>query len=334
MEFPDEGTTTRALFAPSILSLFGVPFSYHFIVIFSRVDALTQVEDACPLAALAALSFDANQLEKAEWCTAYPPVPLALSDHAVRRASALSPPPPPPLEAEAGLAKTMLKRMDAQTFSAFAAITYSAVGSERATMSMITDMARKEIEWQMFVKGPLSFINAVAIHAHRQRRRHPSLRMKIPTLPKRAGAGGNGNVRLNVVHPPAGTGASGPRDHARRLLGKRRRSQAEVAETETRAPDTPRPPPEKRAKRVSEDPYPFPPRLSAMAYNPVCEEGGGPDRRLSIPRVQPRPAPVLDEDSPFFVVRERLGARNVPVPSGCPGDGGGEGRGRALRRRP
>lgn len=293
------------------------------------------MEDACPLAALAALSFDANQLKKAEWCTAYPPVPLALSDHAVRRANALSPPPPPPppLESEAGLAKTMLKRMDAQTFSAFAAITYSAVGSERATMSMITDMARKEVEWQMFVKGPLSFINAVAIHAHRHRPRHPSLRMKIPTLPKRAGAGGNGSVRLNVA-PPAGAGASGQRDPARRLLGKRRRSQAEVAETGTRAPDSPRPPPEKRAKRVSEDPYPFPPRLSEMAFNPVYEEGGGPDRRLTIPRVQPRPAPVLDEDSPFFVVRERLGARNVPVPSGYPGDdGGGEGRGRALRRR-
>jgi len=59
--------------------------------------AHAQVDDACPLGAITALSFDADQARKAEWHTAYPEMPpLALSADAVRRAEAFPPPPPPP----------------------------------------------------------------------------------------------------------------------------------------------------------------------------------------------------------------------------------------------
>lgn len=279
------------------------------------------MDDACPLAALAALSFDANQLKKAEWCTAYPPVPLALPEHALRRAKALSPPPPPPGDAEAGPAKSMFKQMDAQTFSAFAGITHTAVGSGRAAMFRIADIARKEVEWQLFVKQPLSFHDAVAAAVKRRRRCHSSVRLKVPTMPMRAGAGASASVA-----PAAGTSASDRHDHTRRLLGKRRRSLAEVAEKETKAPDSPRPPPEKKTKYGYPDPYPFPPRLSDFD----SEEGGGGEVHVRRPRGVLRPA--LDEEYALRdMLRERLGCRSIP--SGHHSDDQDEDRGRALRKR-
>src|SRR5258708_3990799 len=155
--------STRALLADYFSSfLFEAVFCFLclFLTVFSSVWALAQVDDACPLAALAALSFDANQLKKAEWYTAYPQVPLAFSDHALRRANALSPPPPSPDSTDyAGPVKAMLKLMNAQRLSALAAITHGGVGSITGAMSMIADIVRVEIDWQLFVMRPSSSLN-------------------------------------------------------------------------------------------------------------------------------------------------------------------------------
>lgn len=272
------------------------------------------MDDACPLSALAALSFDANQLKKAEWYTAYPRVPLALSDHALRRANALSPPPPPPGDAatDATSVKTMLKLMNAQAFSAFAAITYAAVGSGRAAMSMIADIARAEIDWQLFLMRPLSSINAVATSARAaasaQRRPRPrpgSSRLSVPA-PVGVGVG----TRAGIV--PA---ASGRHDHPHHpVLGKRRRSPAEVAEAEREAPDSPRPPPEKKAKCNSSEgcsfSYPWPPRISSM----TPQEGTWEQRRAPASRRPSTPRPqqaAQAEAAPDCTLWEPLRGRNV-----------------------
>ncbi|KAI9507114.1 hypothetical protein F5148DRAFT_159889 [Russula earlei] len=122
---------------------------------------MKHVDDACPLAALAALSFDADQVRKAEWYAGYRnlpwPPPLALSGDAVRRAKAF-PPPSGDADKVTGTSwGTTMKQMDGHTFSTFSAITYSAVGSGRAAMSMIADVARREIEWQLSLMHKLPF---------------------------------------------------------------------------------------------------------------------------------------------------------------------------------
>lgn len=313
--------------ARSFFSLFGVqPFWLYFLVFFSR-PATVQVDDACPLAALAALSFDANQLQKAEWHTAYPPVPLALPDRAQRRASALSPPPPP--DSDCPAVKTMRKLMNAQAFSAFAAITYGAVGSGRAVMSMIADVARAEIDWQLLLKQPLSSLNAVAIaaafspSARRSRRPGSGLTLSI-SAPVRPGA------RAGVV-PPA---ASGRRDpflpslpFPLPLLGKRRRSpMPELAEG---APDSPRP----KKVKIGGD--------SGPGGFLLLSERAAPVPRRPRPRPRPRPtlagagaeaeAEVEAEVASYFALWESLGARNGRP--WCYSDDGDEDRGRTPRRK-
>ncbi|KAF8477743.1 hypothetical protein DFH94DRAFT_91334 [Russula ochroleuca] len=304
--------------ARSAFSLFGVQPFWLYFLFFSR--PVLQVDDACPLAALAALSFDANQLQKAEWHTAYPPVPLALSDRAQRQASALTPPPPPDPDRPA--VKTMRKLMDAQAFSAFAAITYAAVGNGRAAMSMIADVARAEIEWQLLLRRPLSVLNAIAVATSLQRRRRgTSLTVSIPA-PVRAGRGAS-------VAPAA----SGQRDlllPLLPLLGKRRRSIAELAEA-AMAPDSPRP---KKAKCGGSASGGFLLSAPASASAPASRRPSTPR-----PRPRPRPRPALAgaeaeaeiEVAPYCALWESLGSRNGP--SRCYSDDRDEGRGRASRRK-
>jgi hypothetical protein len=321
----------RAPYSPRLIFFFFfrgcLLFSTCFLTVLPPCWALAQVDDACPLAALAALSFDEHQLKKAEWYTEYPQVPLARSDHAVRRAKELPPPPPspdPPTD-YAGLVKAMLKLMDAQTFSTFAMITCGNLGGHRAGMSMIANIVRVEIDWQLFLMRPLSSLNAVATSsrpaASEQRRPQPGSRSDIPApapAPVRAGA----------------NGARGQRDHHQ---GKRKRSMADVFEAETEAETPPpRPFPEKRVKYGSSRGYgsycPSPPRRSTA---PEEKGGGGGVQERAAPRrpptPRPRPAPTLIEAAPYCALWERLGGRNVP--SWSYSDDHDENRGRAPRRR-
>ncbi|KAH9955409.1 hypothetical protein BC827DRAFT_874468 [Russula dissimulans] len=143
-------------------------------LIASRMD---HVDDACSLGAIAALSFDADQARKAEWYTAYPRMPpLALSEDAVRRAEAFPPPRPPPRDGDcyAGLGTGVTKHMGPYTFSAYAEITSGAVGSGRASMSMIADIAKGELDWQLSVMQPSSSVTTTTVH-HRAVKRKRSL---------------------------------------------------------------------------------------------------------------------------------------------------------------
>jgi hypothetical protein len=122
-----------------------------------------QVDDACSLAALDALSFDADQARAAEWYDAYPIVQRTIPDSAVRRAASFFT-PPPPLDDEDGDARVRasraqrtLDRMDAEALSAFSAVVYAALGSDRAAMSLISDIAKREIDWQLALKRPMYY---------------------------------------------------------------------------------------------------------------------------------------------------------------------------------
>ena len=293
------------------------------------------MDDACPLAALAALSFDEHQLEKAEWYTEYPQLPLALSDDAMRQAKELRPPPPSPDTTDySGPVKAMLKLMDAQAFSTFAAITCGHLGGLWAAMTMIAGIVRVEIDWQLFVMQPLSSLNAVATFprpaASEQRRPQPASRSDIsaPALAQvRAGA--------NAAVP----GVRVQRDH-RHHQGKRKRSMAEVFEAETEAErQPPRPPPEKRTKyspsRGNSSQRPASPRRSTA----LDEKGGGLGQERAAPRrpptprprPEPRPEATLIEAAPYCCLWKRLGGRNVP--SWPYNDNHDDDRGRAPRRR-
>jgi hypothetical protein len=293
------------------------------------------VDDSCPFAALAALSFDEHQLKKAEWYTEYPQLPLARSDHIVRRAKELSPPPPSPDTADdSGLVKAMLKLMDAKAFSTFAAITCGNLGGIRAGMSMIANIVRVEIDWQLFLMRPSSSLNTVAISsrpaAPEQRHTQPGSRSGIPAPAPALVRGG-----ANVVVPVA----RGQRDHHHRP-GKRKRSMAEVFEAETQTEtQAPRPPPGKRIKygssRAVGSHYSSPPRRSTALEKKgggVGQERAAPRRQPTPrPRPEPRPAPTLIEAAPYCALWERLGGRNVPFWSYS--DDHDETRGRAPRRK-
>jgi hypothetical protein len=324
--------------APTNFSFFLFGVAFCSLLVFSRSSlcwALAQVDDSCPFAALAALSFDEHQLKKAEWYTGYPQVPLARSDHIVQRAKELSPPPPSPETTDySGPVKTMLKLMDGQAFSTFAAITCGNLGGIRAAMSMIANIVRVEIDWQLFLMQPLSSLNAVTTSsrpaASEQRQPQPDSRSGIPapaSAPVRAAA--------NVVVP----GARGQRDH-HHYPKKRKRSMAEVFEAETQAEaQTPRPPPQKRVKHGSSRRYdshcPTPPRRPTTLEEKsgdVGQERFAPRRPPTPrPRPEPRPAPTLIEAAPYCALWERLGGRNVP--SWSYSDDHDENRGRAPRRR-
>lgn len=111
------------------------------------------MDDACSLAALGALSFDADQARAAEWYDTN--VPRTIPDSAVRRAASFFTPPPLDEDAPASRAQRTLKRMDAEALSAFSAVVYTALGSARAAMSMIADIARREIDWQLALLRPM-----------------------------------------------------------------------------------------------------------------------------------------------------------------------------------
>ena len=228
-----------------------------------------QVDDACPLATMAALSFDAKQAQKAEWYTAYPKVRLGgLPKHDVirRRAKALPLPPPSlPLlhkdDSRAGVG--VLRHLDAREFSAFAAITCSAVGSGRATMSMIADVALQELRWQLHVMQPLCIGLPIPIDdgdednnadADSERRRGLSI---IPGSPASTRA-----LSPELVASSAGAGAAAhvPAAHLDGLhddhmSGKKRKRSAATPTEVAEAPESPRPPPEKKAKRGSGNPH-------------------------------------------------------------------------------
>ena len=119
------------------------------------------MDDACSLAALDALSFDADQARAAEWYAAYPNVLRTIPDSAVRRAASFFTPPPldedlpDDVRARTSRAQRTLKRMDAEALSTFSAVVYAALGSGRAAMSMISDIAKREIEWQLALLRPM-----------------------------------------------------------------------------------------------------------------------------------------------------------------------------------
>jgi len=218
-------------------------FPFFFSLDFFLFPLGAQVDDACSLATMGALSFDAEQANKAEWYTSYPKVRRsALSKQAVQRAEAL---PKPPHSESAG--KGALRHLDARGFSAFAGVTCGAVGSGRAAMSMIADIARQEIEWQLHIMQPLRVhiglgtdvvdANSDADSAQRRRRKSGS-RVRTRSL-------------LSVLVAEVDE-AGVPAAHEQRgshMAGKKRKrsTAADVAGT----PDSPRYPPEKRAKRGS-----------------------------------------------------------------------------------
>jgi len=205
-----------------------------------------QVDDACPLATMGALSFDAEQANKAEWYTSYPKVRRnALWEQAVQRAEALPKPPPrrAPLSESAGTGA--LRHLDARQFSAFAGVTCGAVGSGRAAMSMIVDIARQEIEWQLHVMQPLCVHIGIDVGANsdvdsaQRRRRKSGSRVRTRSL-------------LSVLvaeDDEAGVPAAHGQRGSHMASGKKRKrsTAADVAG----APDSPCYPPEKRAKRGS-----------------------------------------------------------------------------------
>lgn len=119
--------------------------------------ARPQVDDACSLAALGALSFDADQAGAAEWYDGYPHVPRTMPYSATRRAASFSSPPPldPDERGRARSAQRTLRRMDAEALSAYSAVVYAALGSGRAAMSMIADIAKREIDWQLALLRPM-----------------------------------------------------------------------------------------------------------------------------------------------------------------------------------
>jgi hypothetical protein len=228
---------------------------------FTLVGAREQVDDACPLASMAALSLDAKQAQKAEWYTAYPKV--RLGGPPKRDAKALPLPPPPSLPLQDGKDASRagvgaLRYLNAREFSAFAAITCSAIGSGRATMSMIADVARLELRWQLHVMQPMCTGLPIpvpiddgdgdednsAADSERPRRGLPipgspvSTRPQSPELVVAAGA---------AAHVPAAH-LDGLHDH---MSGKKRKRSAATTEVAEEAPDSPRAPPEKRAKRGS-----------------------------------------------------------------------------------
>jgi len=202
---------------------------------------------------MAALSFDAEQANKAEWYTSYPKVRLnALPKQAVQRAGAL-PKPPPPRRPGTGA----LKHLDAWEFSAFAGVTCGAVGSGRAAMSMIADIARQEIEWQLRVMQPSSVLHIgidIDIDANSaadsSAQRRSSRRKSGSRVSTRALSSG-----LLVAAAEDEDGAGVPAAHGQRgghMAGKKRKrstTSVDVAET----PDSPcsPSPPEKRVKRGS-----------------------------------------------------------------------------------
>ncbi|KAH9164396.1 hypothetical protein EDB89DRAFT_2017532 [Lactarius sanguifluus] len=115
------------------------------------------VNEACSLAALGALSFDADQARAAEWYDGYPHVPRTIPDSATRRAASFSSPLPldPDERGRARRAQRTLKCMDAEALSAYSAVVYAALGSGRAAMSMIADIAKREIDWQLALLRPM-----------------------------------------------------------------------------------------------------------------------------------------------------------------------------------
>jgi hypothetical protein len=116
------------------------------------------VDDACSLAALDALSFDADQARAAEWYAAYPNVPSTIPDSAVRRAASFFTPLPldsDDMHARTSGAQRMLRCMDAEALSAYSALVCAALGSGRAAMSAIADIAKREIDWQLALLRPM-----------------------------------------------------------------------------------------------------------------------------------------------------------------------------------
>ena len=217
------------------------------------------MDDACSLATMAALSFDAEQANKAEWYASYPKVRRSAtpSKQAVQRAEALPKPPPrrPPLSESAG--KGALKHLDAREFSAFAGVTCGAVGSGRAAMSMIADIARREIEWQLEIMQPsrvhahhIGLAIAAANSAADSAQRRSSRRKSGSRVSVRTGA--LSSVLVAAEDDGDGDGAGVPAAHGQRgghMAGKKRKRGTANDDVAAEAPDSPCYPPEKKAKR-------------------------------------------------------------------------------------
>ena len=183
-----------------------------------------QLDDACSLAALDALSFDADQARSAEWYDTYPPNMRrgTIPDSAVRRAASFFTPPPLDKEdARASRAQRTLKHMDAAALSTFSAVVHAALDSARAAMTLIADIAKREIDWQLVLLRPMYAV--------------------VPPAPQSSEAADN---KVGVAERWL------PRNSS-----KKRKRKCRAPEEEDllllRVPDTPPPAPRKRAKLAS-----------------------------------------------------------------------------------
>ncbi|KAI0301442.1 hypothetical protein BC826DRAFT_989574 [Russula brevipes] len=209
-------------------------------------------------------------------------------DRATQRARAFAPP--------MADARTTMKEMDVHSFCAFASITSSAVGGDRAAMRLIAGIAQREIAWQMFLAQPLFATTIAASASHLPRLRSAALEVAWATgagfPPRRAHwAAWEAEVQHEGCGGPAGRRNSGP--------------------------DSPTPPPKKRAKRG------LPPRGSSSSSD--CGHrtvaAPGPGRSTGQTGKEGAAAP------PYCRLWERLGGRNVPSWEEDHHDGdGGKGR--------
>jgi hypothetical protein len=257
----------------------------------ARKIRIAQVDDACVLGSMAALSFNAKQARKAEWYTKYPRVRCgAISKRTVQRVEALG--PPRPFSTGKGAGAGALKHLDARAFSAYAGITCAAVGGGRAAMSMIANVARSEIEWQLHIKQPLYSVMNIGIGLgdgkddDAQRDRHV----------------GTGALRVPAAH----FNNEERDDHmavAKNLKRKRSAAAEEVAE---QAPDSPRPPPEKRTKRGSRAQH------YDRLYNPSRADPASTALRTKTPAInEPLQRPLTPPAGPVAAFLYSLGMQGM-----------------------
>ena len=192
----------------------------------SSLHAAPQVDDACPLAALAAMSFDADQARKAEWYDTYPNVPRTPPERAMRRARAF---PAPRVDSKSDAAAGMgafglLRNLDAKEFSKFSAIVHTAVGSSQAVMAAIESIVKRELDWQFSLLQPM-FV--------------------VPKRPTELGADTGTSTTTTTTAAVAATGATGATQiHHNLRPRKRKRSLVRAPGS----PGSPTPPERKKSK--------------------------------------------------------------------------------------
>jgi hypothetical protein len=235
------------------------------------------VNDACTLAALAALCFDADQARKAEWYDAYPNVSRGPSEHAIRCAKAFPAPLPTPqvpdnarADARSMRAFGLLKNLSASEFSTFSALVHTTVGSEQAVMSAIEDIVKREIDWQLSLLKPMYV---------------------VPLRPRLTGTTDSGTTSAGITS----TAATGVAQTQQDLRATRRRKRKRSLVQAPGSPGSPTPPERKRSRLT---PRPAGDGGGVDGGSPDCVKHGY--RVVSNRSSTPVPEPANDE-----LVRER-----------------------------